>query len=159
MAFLRMMSLAVGMALVASTSEAGCARPEGGAGEVAALADAINRYRADRGLQPLAVTPALSRAAGDHACAMVAQNRFSHDLGGSPKTRMRKAGCRTRLAGENIAMGYARGADVLRQWLDSPGHRRVLSMRGISRMGIAVASPKPGQGGGPRWVLDVAAGC
>lgn len=159
MAFLRTMSLALGMALFAASADAGCARPEGGAGEVAALAEAINRYRTDRGLQPLAVTPALSLAAGDHACAMVAQNRFGHDLGGSPRTRMRKAGCRTWLAGENIAMGYARGADVLRQWLASPGHRRVLSLRGISRMGIAVAGPKPGQGGGPRWVLDVAAGC
>ncbi len=155
----RLLTFALAAMTLAAPVAAQCARPQDGGRQIAVLADAINRYRTDRGLQPLSLLPALSRAATDHACAMVAHNRFSHDLGGTPKTRMRKAGCRTRLAGENIAMGYASGTDVLQQWLDSPGHRKILSMRGISRMGIGVASPKPGQGGGPRWVLDVAAGC
>lgn len=151
-------ALAVMLGAHAATA-ATCAQPEGSAAEVAVIADALNRFRAERGLAALAVSPQLTRSANGYACALVARNAFSHTVGGSAKTRMRKAGCNARLVGENIAMGYRQGAQVFRQWLDSPGHRKVMSLNGVAIMGIGVAAPGPGQGGGPRWVLQVAAPC
>lgn len=153
-------ALVLGAAVAAGSAEAaGCGRPVGEAAEGEALAAAINRFRSDQGLRPLAIAPQLTRAAGDHACAMVARNEFSHTLGGSAKARIHKAGCSARLVGENIAMGYGQGAQVFRQWLESPGHRKVMALKGVAVMGIGVAAPGPGQGGGPRWVLQVAAPC
>lgn len=142
-----------------AATAATCPQPEGSAAEVAVIADALNRFRAEKGLAALAVSPQLARSANGYACALVARNEFSHTVGGSAKTRMRKAGCDARLVGENIAMGYRRGAQVFQQWLDSPGHRKVMSLDGVAIVGIGVAAPAPGQGGGPRWVLQVAAPC
>jgi len=142
-----------------AVSAAGCAQPSGNAAEVEVIASALNRFRKEKGLPPLAVSPQLTRSANDYACAMVARNEFSHTVGGSAKTRMRRAGCNARLVGENIAMGYRQGAQVFQQWLDSPGHRKVMSLNGVAIMGIGVAAPGAGQGGGPRWVLQVAAPC
>lgn len=56
-------------------------------------------------------------------------------------------------------MGYGQGVQVFRQWLESPGHRKIMALKGVAVMGIGVAAPEPGQGGGPRWVLQVAAPC
>jgi len=146
-------------AIAPAAGAATCASPANAAAEVAVLAEAINRFRASRGLRPLALSAVLSGAGQAHACRMVATGQFSHTVGGSPKTRLRKAGCNARLAGENIAMGYSRGAQVFDQWRTSSGHNKIMSLSGASQMGIGVAAPGPGQGGGPRWVLEVAANC
>ena len=157
---LRFLALAVSLALLAPAARAAqCAVPAGAEGELAALAGEINRFRAAKGLRALPVSPVLTRAAQEQACRMVATNTFSHSVGGGPKARLRKAGCNARLAGENIAMGYSRGAQVFEQWRTSSGHNKIMSLGGVSQMGLGVAAPAPGQGGGPRWVLAVTAPC
>ena len=105
------------------------------------------------------IAPPLVAAAQGHGCDMVATGRFSHDGKGGAKARMKRAGCRTRKTGETIAMGYSSPKRTLQQWIESPPHRQILLMRNMTVMGIGLAEPAPGQGGGPRWVLDVSAGC
>lgn len=140
---------------------ASCAQPPGARTEVQRVVAETNAARAARGLPPLQVSPTLTRAAQGHACAMVATGTFSHRLPGSsgPKSRIGAAGCRTGLAAENIAMGYSSASKTMGLWLNSPGHKRNILARGVTTIGVAVAAPKPGQGGGPRWVQVFAKGC
>lgn len=119
----------------------------------------INQFRTSHGLAPLRLEEALMDSARSHACAMVRTGVFTHNGGGGAKARMKRAGCQTRFSAENIAMGYSDSQRTMQLWVDSPGHRQVLLMRGMTRMGLAVVAPAPGQGGGPRWVLDVSASC
>lgn len=119
----------------------------------------INQFRQQHGLAPLQLASPLMDSARTHACAMARTGAFTHSGNGGAKARMKRAGCRTRLSAENIAMGFSSGHKTMQLWVDSPGHRRILLMRGMTRMGLAVAAPAPGQPGGPRWVLDVSAGC
>ncbi len=147
------------LAGLAGPAVAQCAMHGGGQEAKAALAAAVNRFRESQGLRALAVSGPLERAATGHACAMVARNQFTHAGGGGLKARIRREGCRARFVGETIAMGYSGADATLRQWIDSPPHRRILLSRQAGAMGIGVAAPRKGQGGGPRWVLDVADGC
>lgn len=140
-------------------ARADCALPPGAEAEIRALASQINGFRASHGLAPLELAGPLMDSARSHACTMVRTGVFTHNGGGGAKARMKRAGCRTHYSAENIAMGFASGAKTMQLWVDSPGHRRILLMRGMRKMGLGVAAPVPGQGGGPRWVLDVAAGC
>lgn len=155
----RFVTASVIWAAAACLAQAECAMPQGGEAQMGAMAAAVNGFRSGAGLQPLARDPALDRAAVGHACAMVARNRFTHDGGGGLRARIRREGCGARLVGETIAMGHADAGATLRQWIDSPPHRRILLSEGARIMGIGLAAPRRGQGGGPRWVLNVADGC
>ncbi|WP_343081152.1 CAP domain-containing protein [Ostreiculturibacter nitratireducens] len=152
-------------ALVASAFSAAraesCAVPVGAQAEIAKAIAATNAERRARGLPELKVSSALTKAAQGHACAMVRTDTFSHRLAGSsgPKARIRAAGCRTTLAAENIAMGYSSAEATMALWMKSSGHRRNILLRGVTSVGIALAAPRPGQGGGPRWVQVFAKGC
>ncbi|MDH5530904.1 MAG: CAP domain-containing protein [Paracoccaceae bacterium] len=153
--------IAAGFAIaLAGTSQAAtCAKPDFAASALPELARLINEFRAKNGVNKLALAPSLMAAAQGHACSLVKTNQFTHNGNGGPKSRMKRAGCRAKKTGENIAMGFSSPAKTMSLWLDSPPHRRILLMRGMSVMGLGVADALPGQGGGPRWVLDVAAGC
>ncbi|MEZ5777923.1 MAG: CAP domain-containing protein [Paracoccaceae bacterium] len=146
-------------AATAVVAAADCAMPRGGSAARAALAEAVNGFRDGRGLPRLTVSRALENAATGHACGMVARDRFSHEGGGGLRARVRRAGCRANLVGETIAMGNTDAGATLQQWINSPPHRRILLSKGMRVMGIGLAAPRRGQGGGPRWVLDVADGC
>lgn len=138
-----------------------CAMPHGARAEVDHVIAATNALRQARGMAPLRVSPVLMATAQAHACAMVANDSFSHRgaSGSTPKVRIRAAGCRSRLTAENIAAGFSSGAKTMKLWTDSPGHMRNILRGGVNSIGVGVAAPRPGQGGGPRWVQDFAAGC
>lgn len=158
---IRLAALGALLALSATAARADCAAPVGAEAEIAAVLDQTNAVRAQRGLPALRVSPALNRAAMAHACEMVAADRFDHrGVDGSlPKARIRRAGCRSPLTAENIAMGFASGPRTMELWLASPGHLRNILLRGVDSIGIAVAAPRPGQKGGPRWAQVFARGC
>ena len=147
------------LALAGMSQAATCARPDFATGAVPELVSLINDFRARNGAKKLELEASLMNAAQGHACSLADSNQFTHSGNGGPKSRMKRAGCRARTTGENIAMGFSSPEKTMQLWLDSPPHRRVLLMRNMSVMGIGVAGPKPGQSGGPRWVLDVAARC
>ena len=160
--FIRKILLAAGLAVASTQAHAiSCAIPAGADQQVAEVVAQTNALRQSRGLKPLRVSPVLTRAAQDHACAMTTSGNFSHRGAGgtTPKTRISRAGCRSRYTAENIAMGFASGSRTMGLWIDSPGHLRNLLSRGVDTIGVAVAAPRPGQGGGPRWVQTFARGC
>ncbi|MFI9310830.1 CAP domain-containing protein [Streptomyces triculaminicus] len=129
------------------------ARPYSAAGlqratdEVLAL---TNAERAAAGLPPLAADPRLAAAARDHSTDMVRRDFYSHTTpeGREPWDRARAAGAAHRAIGENIACGQRTPAEVVRGWMNSPGHRANILTPGFSHLGVGYA---PGGRAGTYW--------
>ncbi len=85
-----------------------------------------NNRRRNHGCRALARNDALDVAAQAHTRKMANRNLLSHALPGEPSlgTRVRRAGYRWTLVGENIAAGYSSPEAVLAGWMGSRGHRR-----------------------------------
>ena len=92
----------------------------------AGLVEAHNDERARRGLPPLVPDERLDAAAQEHAEDMAARRRMSHrgSDGSSPFRRMERSDYRFRRAAENVAAGQRSVAEVMNDWMRSPGHRR-----------------------------------
>jgi hypothetical protein len=90
----------------------------------------INAFRAARSLPTLAVSDTLTAAAKWMSGDMGARNYFAHRSldGRSPTQRMADAGYPAfgTWTGEDLAAGYAKSADVLTGWINSPAHYAVL---------------------------------
>jgi uncharacterized protein YkwD len=91
---------------------------------------------------PLSHSIALDRIALLHATDMAEHNYFEHQdrAHRSPAERVRAAGYRERLVGENIAYGPESAEEVVRGWLASPEHCENLMTPGFTEMGIAFAT-------------------
>ncbi len=94
---------------------------------------------------PLQRSALLDGVAAQHALDMASHDYFEHvDLAGhSPAERLRAAGYREQLMGENIAYGPATADEVVAGWLHSPGHCENIMDPRFVEMGLALA---PGQG-------------
>jgi uncharacterized protein YkwD len=96
----------------------------------------MNRVRAEHGLAPFRVDPALQRSARAHSADMIRRDYFDH---GAFESRMQDAGARGPTFGENLAWGVgpkSAAAAIVRLWLRSAGHRANLLRPGFHRVGI-----------------------
>jgi uncharacterized protein YkwD len=91
---------------------------------------------------PVRLSDALSGVALGHASDMAVHDYFEHeDLAGhSPADRVRAAGYHEKLVGENIAYGPMSTEEVVKGWLDSPGHCENIMDPRFAEMGIAFAA-------------------
>lgn len=105
-----------------------------------------NNERAAAGLPALSVSPALEQAAAGHSGYQASRNRMSHtgSGGSSAGTRITAAGYRWRTWGENVAAGYPNCAEVMRGWMNSPGHRANILNGAFTQIGIAAATASNG---------------
>jgi uncharacterized protein YkwD len=99
----------------------------------------------------------LAQVAYGHALDMAQHGYFEHrDLEGRmPADRVRATGYAERLVGENIAFGPDSPEDVVKGWLDSPGHCENLLDPRFAEMGVAFTTGRaPGSrpGHGRYWV-------
>ncbi|MCC5943573.1 MAG: CAP domain-containing protein [Bernardetiaceae bacterium] len=80
----------------------------------------------------------LAEISADYSEEMRSKNFFSHTGadGSSPGDRLTAAGYNWRTYGENIAKGYTSEEDVIRGWIDSPGHCRNIMNPNFTEMGI-----------------------
>ena len=87
----------------------------------------LNTYRAQNGLQPLKLSPTLSRAAAWKTENMLALGYFDHfDLDGrSHIQRARDCGYPGSNVGENLAKSFSASA-VVSAWKGSPGHNAAM---------------------------------
>ncbi|MGW7603414.1 CAP domain-containing protein [Streptomyces antimycoticus] len=117
------------------------------ASEVIAL---TNAERAAARLAPLAPDPRLTAAAQEHSDDMVARDFYSHTgpEGHQPWDRARAAGATHRGIGENIACGQRSPAEVLRGWMNSPGHRANILKPDFTHIGVGQAT---GSRAGTYW--------
>ena len=131
---------------------AGCAGGDVAATSPSSLVRAVfcevNSTRATHRLRPLRRNRRLSRAATRHAQDMLRRRYFAHRSpeGTSVLTRVRHAGygadAEKVFAGELVGLGFARVVwpltprGLIRMWLASPSHRRVLVSRRFRELGI-----------------------
>ncbi|MET7596849.1 CAP domain-containing protein [Streptomyces sp. NPDC005481] len=120
-------------------SPAGLART---AAEVLAL---TNAERTSAGLRPLAADARLTEAAQAHSTDMAVRGFYSHTSpeGREPWDRAAAAGSGHRSVGENIACGQRFPTEVVRGWMNSPGHRANILKPAFTHLGVGFA------GGGP----------
>jgi uncharacterized protein YkwD len=97
---------------------------------------------------PLGVSRRLNEAAAGHARDMAKKKYFEHrgSDGSQPKDRVLRAGYKSRLTGENIALGPESAEEVVAGWLDSPGPCANIMEPRFQDIGVGLASgPKRGQ--------------
>lgn len=104
-------------------------------GFVQQLANLINSYRQQQGLEPLALADELAALASEHSVSMSAQQQLSHQ-GFDGRFR----GARSRVCVENVAWNHRTPEGMLEGWLRSPGHQRNLVDPAVSRMGLAFST-------------------
>lgn len=120
------------LAIAASATAAMAAdgREDGFAAQLGAL---VNAYRAQHDRKPLALVPALSALAQEHAGRMANDRRLSHD--GFDR---RFANARSPHCVENVAAGTRTPQATFEAWRHSPEHDHNLLDAEIARMGIAI---------------------
>ncbi|MEM6753311.1 MAG: CAP domain-containing protein [Cyanobacteria bacterium P01_C01_bin.38] len=103
--------------------------------EVVAL---TNSYRAEHGLQALTLNVNLSESAQVHSQDMALSDFFSHTGSDGTKVgdRAKSAGYQSPYVGENIAAGYISAEEVVRGWMNSPGHRENILNPNFKEIGV-----------------------
>ena len=154
-----------------SAAGAGCARAASTADTTTpkqrsdAVLCLVNDERTRRGLAALRTSRPLTRSARRHSRDMVARRYFSHvsPTGENARRRILRTGYLRKRSGsrvgETIAWGAAARstpADLVRSFMSSGGHRRVLLDRRYRDVGIGfvLGAPVPGMDGGATLTLD-----
>ncbi len=98
---------------------------------------------------PMRLSGTLAGVALGHAADMAAHNYFEHEdlTGRSPAERVRAVGYQEKLVGENIAYGPKSADEVVKGWLDSPGHCENIMDPRFAEMGIAYAAGRASRRG------------
>ncbi|NGO73860.1 CAP domain-containing protein, partial [Streptomyces boncukensis] len=122
------------------------AAPAGTSGQIAAL---VNAERAKSGCGPVRVNGKLDAAAAKHSADMDRRDFFDHENpdGENPGDRITASGYRWSTYGENIARGQRSAAQVMRTWMDSPGHRANILNCDFKEIGVG----RHDAAGGPWW--------
>jgi uncharacterized protein YkwD len=94
------------------------------------IVDLVNGERRQRGLRPLAVAAPLMNFARSWSGKQANQRRMYHS--GGPY-------------GENVAYGQRDPAEVMRAWMNSPGHRANILNGRYSTIGVGVVVAASGQ--------------
>jgi uncharacterized protein YkwD len=106
-----------------------------------AVVELTNVDRAKNELLSLNVNPVLERAAQLKAEDMAAKGYFAHNSpeGLTPWHWFKTAGYNFVYAGENLAVRFYDSVDVVRAWMDSPGHRANILNSKFTEIGIGIA--------------------
>jgi uncharacterized protein YkwD len=106
----------------------------------------INEERRKAGLAPVAYNGTLDNAAEKHASHMASVRKMAHDgIGdGDPGARARAEGWR-KAWGENVATGQTSPEQVVREWMNSPTHRRNILDPNFRNMGVGYVTASDGR--------------
>jgi uncharacterized YkwD family protein/spore coat assembly protein SafA len=98
----------------------------------------VNQERVKQGLKPLKANWELSRVARFKSSDMRDRNYFSHTSPtyGSPFEMIKAFGIRYRASGENIAAGQSTASEVMKGWMNSPGHRQNILNANFTEIGV-----------------------
>jgi uncharacterized protein YkwD len=123
----------------------------------------LNQQRRAHGLRALRMDTKLGKAARGHAEDMVAKRYFDHDSksGASFEARIKRTGWtkarRSYIVGENLAWGgghLATPREIVKSWMNSPGHRSNILAREFRMIGIGIANGAPTGGAGATYATD-----
>ncbi|GGH21253.1 CAP domain-containing protein [Paenibacillus segetis] len=101
--------------------------------------DLVNDERYKAGLNSLTMDEELSNMAMVKAQDMYNNNYFDHNspTHGSPFDMMNEFGISYNTAGENIANGQTTPTQVMKDWMNSPGHKANILNSSYTHIGIA----------------------
>jgi uncharacterized YkwD family protein len=121
--------------------------------EVQQVVNLVNQERQKAGLKPLTLNVSLDRMAQVKAEDMRDHHYFDHTSPtyGSPFDMMTKFGISYSYAGENIAAGQPDAASVMKDWMNSSGHRANILNPNYTQIGVGVAHGGPY---GTYWVQE-----
>ena len=106
------------------------------------LLELTNQERKKKELPPLRPSPLLFKLARAHSANMAKQEKMDHTLDGkTPFDRMKDAGYPFLRGGENIAAGSGDFGlpEVIREWMESKGHRENILGPDYTEIGVALA--------------------
>ncbi|MGW0770015.1 CAP domain-containing protein [Streptomyces sp. NPDC002676] len=118
-----------------------------------------NAERIKAGCQRLTSDSALTKAAQNHTTDMADHNFVGHtgSDGSSLVDRAQAAGYTGWSAlAENVAGGQTTAADVVKSWMNSPGHRANILNCSLRNIGVGYVT-KPGSTQGTYWTQDFGA--
>ncbi len=106
------------------------------------VVDLTNQERAKNGLPNLKASSKLAEVAQAKSDDMLENGYFSHNSPnyGSPFQMMQEFGVSYQTAAENIAAGQQSAEQVVKDWMNSPGHRRNIMNRELTHIGIGHAT-------------------
>lgn len=109
-----------------------------------------NRERMSRGLDPLSMCEGLQAAA--HIRKKELEKKYSHERpnGSGYYTVFDELGIEELISGENIAAGYTSPEEVVKGWMNSPGHRENILTSDFIHMGTGYT--RGGETISPSWV-------
>ena len=101
----------------------------------------VNVERSKQGLKELKYDWELARVARYKSEDMRDNNYFSHNspVYGSPFDMMKNFGINYKAAGENIAKGQSTPEQVVKAWMNSPGHRANILSTKFTHIGVGYA--------------------
>jgi uncharacterized protein YkwD len=114
----------------------------------------INLARSEAELPPLKPNPKLAGVAQKLAEALAARGELNNEKPAEPSTaeRLRDVGYRFRRLGESAAYGQPSAEEVVRTWLEMPGHRENF-LGAFSDVGVGYATSDKGV---PFWTVVLA---
>ncbi|HSK76745.1 MAG TPA: CAP domain-containing protein [Thermoanaerobaculia bacterium] len=114
---------------------------------------AVNAERKKAGAPPLRSNSLLDKAAQRHAQDMLSRGYFAHESleRKTVRERAREAAYDWRAIGENIAEGQFSVDEVMRTWMNSPGHRRNILDPAFKELGVGLALGRSGSGYRVLW--------
>lgn len=106
----------------------------------------VNAERAREGVAPLTLNTTLCAAAQLRARELPTQFAHTRPDGTQCFTVLDQVGQRYRTAGENIAAGQTSPAQVMSDWMNSPGHRRNILDASFTQLGVGYLQTDSGYG-------------
>ncbi len=140
----------------AGAEAARCKTPEDSERMADQVLELVNLERAQQDLQPVVVNPALTKIAADYSCRLVTGKFFAHqdpESGYGPGERAIAGRYTFYAIGENLAAGQESPAEVMKVWMESTSHRRIILDPSWKEVGIAV---RFGGEYGTYWVQEFA---
>lgn len=107
----------------------------------------VNKERAAQGLSALKLDEKLSKVATAKSQDMADLGYFSHTSPtyGSPFDMMKQFGVSYSTAGENIAKGQTTAEQVMRDWMNSEGHRANILNKNFEKLGVGIVKDASGR--------------
>ncbi|MHB1107681.1 MAG: CAP domain-containing protein [Lutibacter sp.] len=97
----------------------------------------VNTHRSSLGLNTLNTLNIVSGVADGHTNYMIEVGQISHDnFAQRAQTLMTEVGAKT--VGENVAYGFNTAEGVVKGWLNSEGHRKIIENADYTHFGISM---------------------
>lgn len=104
----------------------------------------INEYRKEKGLTTLSRLNLISSVAKTHTSYMVEVGKVNHDNFPIRHEQLVHNALAISV-GENVAYGYSSSESVVKAWLNSPGHKKIIEDETFTHFGISTEKDANGR--------------